>query len=330
MKVIEAKELSKNFRVKQKEKGMKGSIKAIFLPQTEEIKAVDKISFSVEEGEVLAFIGPNGAGKSTTIKMLTGILYPDGGQVEVLGIDPVKKRKQLAYQIGTVFGQKEQLWTHLTPYDNFRFFGAIYDLSGDETERRITELADIFELAGFINTPVRNLSLGQRIRCEIVASLIHKPKILFLDEPTIGLDPVVKENIRMLIRQMNKEFHTTIFLTSHDIGDIEKLCKRIVIVNSGQIVMDDSMEHLKYHYLNRKIIEVKLQEETNLPPMEGITILKRGGSHVKFEVDTAVMKINDALRNIDAEHIEDINISNIPLENIIMEIYRSEGRTDSL
>lgn len=330
MKVIEAKELSKNFRVKQKEKGMKGSIKAIFLPQTEEIKAVDKISFSVEEGEVLAFIGPNGAGKSTTIKMLTGILYPDGGQVEVLGIDPVKKRKQLAYQIGTVFGQKEQLWTHLTPYDNFRFFGAIYDLSGDETERRITELADIFELAGFINTPVRNLSLGQRIRCEIVASLIHKPKILFLDEPTIGLDPVVKENIRMLIRQMNKEFHTTIFLTSHDIGDIEKLCKRIVIVNSGQIVMDDSMEHLKYHYLNRKIIEVKLQEETNLPPMEGITILKKRGSHVKFEVDTAVMKINDALRNIDAEHMEDINISNIPLENIIMEIYRSEGRTDSL
>lgn len=330
MKVIEAKELSKNFRVKQKEKGMKGSIKAIFLPQTEEIKAVDKISFSVEEGEVLAFIGPNGAGKSTTIKMLTGILYPDGGQVEVLGIDPVKKRKQLAYQIGTVFGQKEQLWTHLTPYDNFRFFGAIYDLSGDETERRITELADIFELAGFINTPVRNLSLGQRIRCEIVASLIHKPKILFLDEPTIGLDPVVKENIRMLIRQMNKEFHTTIFLTSHDIGDIEKLCKRIVIVNSGQIVMDDSMEHLKYHYLNRKIIEVKLQEETNLPPMEGITILKKRGSHVKFEVDTAVMKINDALRNIDVEHMEDINISNIPLENIIMEIYRSEGRTDSL
>lgn len=330
MKVIEAKELSKNFRVKQKEKGMKGSIKAIFLPQTEEIKAVDKISFSVEEGEVLAFIGPNGAGKSTTIKMLTGILYPDGGQVEVLGIDPVKKRKQLAYQIGTVFGQKEQLWTHLTPYDNFRFFGAIYDLSGDETERRITELADIFELAGFINTPVRNLSLGQRIRCEIVASLIHKPKILFLDEPTIGLDPVVKENIRMLIRQMNKEFHTTIFLTSHDIGDIEKLCKRIVIVNSGQIVMDDSMEHLKYHYLNRKIIEVKLQDETNLPPMEGITILTKRGSHVKFEVDTAVMKINDALRNIDAEHMEDINISNIPLENIIMEIYRSEGRTDSL
>ncbi|MDE5698267.1 MAG: ATP-binding cassette domain-containing protein [Lachnospiraceae bacterium] len=330
MKVIEAEELSKNFHVKQKEKGMRGSIKAIFHPRTEEIKAVDKVSFDVEEGEILAFIGPNGAGKSTTIKMLTGILYPDGGRVEVLGIDPVKKRKQLAYQIGTVFGQKEQLWTHLTPYDNFQFFGAIYDLSGAEAEKRIAELADIFELADFINTPVRNLSLGQRIRCEIVASLIHKPKVLFLDEPTIGLDPVVKENIRMLIRQMNRELHTTIFLTSHDIGDIEKLCRRIVIVNSGQIVMDDSMEHLKYHYLNRKIVEIKLQEETGLPPMEGITVLKRKGGQVRFEVDTSVMKINDALRRIDAEHVEDINISNIPLENIIMEIYQSEGRAGVL
>lgn len=330
MKVIEVEELSKNFRVKQKEKGMKGSIKAVFHPQMQEIKAVDRVSFSVEEGEILAFIGPNGAGKSTTIKMLTGILYPDGGRVEVLGIDPVKKRKQLAYQIGTVFGQKEQLWTHLTPYDNFQFFGAIYDLSGAEAQKRIAELADIFELAEFINTPVRNLSLGQRIRCEIVASLIHKPKVLFLDEPTIGLDPVVKENIRMLIRQMNRELHTTIFLTSHDIGDIEKLCRRIVIVNSGQIVMDDSMEHLKYHYLNRKVIEVKLPEETELPQVDGITVLKKKGSYARLEVDTSVMKISDALRSIDAEHVEDINISNIPLENIIMEIYQAEGRADGL
>lgn len=326
MQAITVEDLSKTFRVRHKEKGMKGSVRAVFHPQTQEIRAVNGVSFTVEEGEMLAFIGPNGAGKSTTIKILTGILYPDGGRVEVLGIDPVKKRKQLAYQIGTVFGQKEQLWTHLTPYDNFQFFGAIYDLSAGESERRIAELAETFELADFINTPVRSLSLGQRIRCEIVASLIHRPKVLFLDEPTIGLDPVVKENIRMLIKQMNREFHTTIFLTSHDIGDIEKLCKRIVIVNSGQIVMDDSMEHLKYHYLNKKIVEVKLQEEAVIPQTEGITVLKQKGSHVRFEVDTSVIKINDALRSIDAEHVEDINISNIPLENIIMEIYRSEGR----
>ena len=326
MEMIEVWNLKKGYRIARKSTGIMGNLRHLVMPRYDTLEAVRGISFRIEEGESVAFLGLNGAGKSTTIKMLTGILYPDGGRVEVMGIDPTKKRRQLAYEIGTVFGQKEQLWTHLTPYDNFCFFGAIYDLSGGESERRIAELSEIFELSDFINTPVRNLSLGQRIRCEIVASLIHKPKVLFLDEPTIGLDPVVKENIRMLIKQMNRELHTTIFLTSHDIGDIEKLCKRIVIVNSGQIVMDDSMEHLKYHYLNKKIVEVKLQEETALPPTEGITILKQKGSHVRLEVDTSVMKINDALRSIDAEHVEDINISNIPLENIIMEIYRSEGR----
>lgn len=326
MKAIEVTDLSKTFRVKQKEKGMKGSLKAIFHPRLEEIKAVDKISFDVEEGEILAFIGPNGAGKSTTIKMLTGILYPNGGSMKVLGMDPSKKRKQLAYEIGTVFGQKEQLWTHLTSYDNFRFFGAIYDIPDKETEERIEELSDTFSLGEFINTPVRNLSLGQRIRCEIVAALIHKPKILFLDEPTIGLDPVVKENIRSLIKQMNRQLHTTIFLTSHDIGDIEKLCKRIIIVNRGQIVLDDSMEHLKYHYLNKKIVDIKLHEEATLSPLPGITVLKAKGTQIKFEVDTGVLKINDVLGSLDAENIEDINISNIPLENIITEIYSSERK----
>lgn len=245
MEVIRTENLSKTFRVRKKEKGMKGSLQSIFHPNVEKIRAVAGISFAVNEGEILAFIGPNGAGKSTTIKMLTGILYPDGGKVEVLGIDPTKKRKELAYQIGTVFGQKEQLWTHLTPYDNFRFFGAIYDIPEEEIELRIRELTDIFELGELLNIPVRGLSLGQRIRCEMTASLIHKPKVLFLDEPTIGLDPVVKENIRTLIRQMNEELHTTVFLTSHDVGDIEKLCKRIIIVNDGRIVLDDSMEHMK-------------------------------------------------------------------------------------
>ena len=265
MKAIQAEGLAKTFRVRQKENGMKGSIKSVFHPRTEEVRAVDNVSFSVEEGEILAFIGPNGAGKSTTIKMLTGILYPDGGKVEVLGIDPVKKRRQLAYQIGTVFGQKEQLWTHLTPYDNFKFFAAIYDIPDREADARIRELGETFEL------------------------------------------------------------HTTIFLTSHDIGDIEKLCKRIIIVNAGRIVLDDTMQNLKYHYLNKKIVEMKLQEETSLVPAQGITILKEKGCHVKLEVDTTKMRINEALAHIDAEHVEDINISNVPLENIIMEIYKGRN-----
>ena len=214
-------------------------------------------------------------------------------------------------------------------FDHFPFFGAIYDIKDRETEARIQELAEVFELGEFLNTPVRNLSLGQRIRCEIVAAFIHKPKILFLDEPTIGLDPVVKENVRSLIKQMNRELHTTIFLTSHDIGDIEKLCKRIVIVNAGQIVLDDSMDHLKYHYLNKKVVEMKLQEKTPLPSVQGITVLKENGYRLKLEVDTAKIKINEALRYIDTEQVEDINISNIPLENIIMEIYKSEGRAQA-
>ena len=330
MNVIEAENLAKTFRVRQKEKGMKGSLQAILRPRIKEVQAVDGISFSVEAGEMLAFIGPNGAGKSTTIKMLTGILYPDGGRARVLDIDPTKQRRRLAYEIGTVFGQKEQLWTHLTPYDNFRFFGAIYDSPDRETESRIRELADTFELGSFLNTPVRNLSLGQRIRCEIVASLIHRPRVLFLDEPTIGLDPVVKENIRALIRQMNRELGTTIFLTSHDVGDIEKLCRRIIIVNSGRIVLDDSMEHLKNHYLDRKIVEAKLREEAPLPAAEGITLLKQKGGRVKFQVDTGKLRINDALHMIDAENLEDINISNVPLESIITEIYKAEGRVDGI
>ena len=324
MNVIEVNKLSKTFKVKLKEKGLKGSLKSIFKPKYKEIKAVKNINLKVEKGEIIAFIGPNGAGKSTTIKMLTGILYPDKGDISILGIDPRKERKKLAYQIGTVFGQKEQLWTHLTPYDNFKFFGAIYDIDDKIVEKRIEELKMLFELDEFINTPVRNLSLGQRIRCEIVASLIHEPKILFLDEPTIGLDPVVKENIRTFIKRMNKEYKTTVFLTSHDVGDIEKLCKRVIIINNGQVVLDDSMDNLKYHYLNKKIVEVKTREKVNLDDEPGITILKDKGYNLKIEVDTQKRSVTDAIKLLNPDNIVDINISNIPLEEIISNIYKNE------
>ena len=325
MSVIEVKNLSKTFKVKLKEKGLKGSLKSIFKPKYKIVEAVNDVSFEVEKGEVIAFIGPNGAGKSTTIKMLTGILYPNSGDIKVLGIDPKQDRKKLAYQIGTVFGQKEQLWTHLTPYDNFKFFGAIYDIPDSVVEKKIQDFNEVFELNEFINTPVRNLSLGQRIRCEIVASLIHEPKVLFLDEPTIGLDPVVKENIRTLIKRMNKEYKTTIFLTSHDVSDIEKLCKRVIIINKGKLVLDDSMENLKYHYLNKKIVEVKMREKVNLDDEDGITILKDKGYNLKIEVDITKKSITDALKLLNPDNIVDINISNTPLEDIISNIYK-EGK----
>lgn len=325
MTVIEVNELSKKFRIKEKEKGLKGSFKSIIKPKYKEIKAVNNISFKAEEGEMIAFIGPNGAGKSTTIKMLTGILYPSSGSMKVLNIDPTKQRKKLAYKIGTVFGQKEQLWMHLTPYDNFKFFSAIYDIPEKEAEERIQKFIEVFDLKKFINIPVRNLSLGQRIRSEIVASLIHEPKILFLDEPTIGLDPVVKDNIRKLIKKMNKELNTTIFLTSHDVSDIEKLCKRVIIINNGEIVLDDSMQNLKYNYLNKKIVEVRLKEKVDFEKEDGIEIVKEKGTSLKLEIDTRVKTVADVLKLIDPNNIIDINISNTPLEEIISDIYK-EGK----
>lgn len=324
MKIIEVKNLNKKFKIKEKEKGLKGSLKSIVKPQYKEVNAVNNISFEVEQGEILAFIGPNGAGKSTTIKMLTGILYPTDGEIKVMDMEPSKQRKQLSYKIGTVFGQKEQLWTHLTPYDNFKFFGAIYDIPDATIEERIQDLTTTFELEKFINTPVRNLSLGQRIRCEIVAALIHNPEILFLDEPTIGLDPVVKENIRKLIKKMNKELGTTIFLTSHDVGDIEKLCKRVIIINDGKIIMDDSMTNLKYHYLNKKIIEVKMKEKVDLKDEDGIKIIKDKGYNLKIELDGQKKSVTDVIKMLDADNIVDINISSIPLEDIITQIYKGE------
>lgn len=322
MSIIEVKKLSKDFKVKTKEKGFKGSIKSMFKPKYKIVHAVKNINLNIEKGEIIAFIGPNGAGKSTTIKMLTGILYPDSGSIKVIGIDPVKERKKLAYEIGTVFGQKEQLWTHLTPYDNFKFFAAIYDIPNSVAEKKINELIMLFELNDFINTPVRNLSLGQRIRCEIVASLIHEPKVLFLDEPTIGLDPVVKENIRSLIKRMNKEYKTTIFLTSHDVSDIEKLCKRVIIINNGQVVLDDSMENLKYHYLNKKIVEVKMKEKVSINDEEGINVLKDKGYNLKVEVDITKRSVTDVIKLLNPDNIIDINISNVPLEEIISSIYK--------
>ena len=322
MSIIEVKKLSKDFKVKTKEKGFKGSIKSMFKPKYKIVHAVKNINLNIEKGEIIAFVGPNGAGKSTTIKMLTGILYPDSGSIKVMGIDPVKERKKLAYEIGTVFGQKEQLWTHLTPYDNFKFFAAIYDIPNSVAEKKINELIMLFELNDFINTPVRNLSLGQRIRCEIVASLIHEPKVLFLDEPTIGLDPVVKENIRSLIKRMNKEYKTTIFLTSHDVSDIEKLCKRVIIINNGQVVLDDSMENLKYHYLNKKIVEVKMKERVSINDEEGINVLKDKGYNLKVEVDITKRSVTDVIKLLNPDNIIDINISNVPLEEIISSIYK--------
>ncbi|MCQ2911199.1 MAG: ATP-binding cassette domain-containing protein [Clostridia bacterium] len=323
MKAVEVKNLSKSFKTRIKEKGLKGSLKSLVKSEYEIKKAVNDITFDVEEGEIVAFLGPNGAGKSTTIKMLTGILERDEGDIKIMGIDPSTDRKKLAKSIGTVFGQKEQLWTHLTPYDNFKFFGSIYDVPDDEVEERIKEFNELFELDDIMNTPVRNLSLGQRIRCEIIASLIHKPKILFLDEPTIGLDPIVKDKIRYLIKKMNKEYNLTIFLTSHDIGDIQKLCERIIIINNGEIVTDDSMMEIRRKYFTKKIIKLRTNCEVDFVAKEGIDILKREEEYLKLSLDLKCLNVTDIFHLIPENEISDISVSDVSLESVIKEIYQS-------
>lgn len=326
MKAIEVKNLTKDFKVKKKYKG-KEKWKHLFKKPEVSIKhAVNDISFEVEEGECLAFIGPNGAGKSTTIKMLTGILYPTKGEVKVLGFNPAKQRVKLSYQIGTVFGQKEQLWVHLSAYDNFMFFGSIYDIPKKELIKRVEELANIFEINEFINQPVKSLSLGQRMKCEMVASLIHNPKMLFFDEPTIGLDPIAKDTLRKLIKKINKELGTTILFTSHDVGDIEELCKRVIIINDGKIVLDDSMRNLKYHYMNKKIVEANLKSEVNIKETKGIKILKHKDTSYKIEVDMNITSMDELMKLFKADDLQDISISSTPLEEIIKNIY--QGKND--
>ena len=321
MSIIDVKNLSKDFKVKIKEKGLKGSLKAFIKPKYKIIKAVKNISFEVEEGEMIAFIGPNGAGKSTTIKMMTGILYPGEGEIRVLGIDPTKQRKKLAYEIGTVFGQKEQLWTHLTAYDNFKFFGAVYDIPDEVLDKKIDELIKLFELEKFINTPVRNLSLGQRIRCEIVASLIHEPKVLFLDEPTIGLDSTSKIAVREFIKKINKEKNTTIILTTHDTGDIEALTKRIILIGKGQLLLDGSLNSLMKRY-SKKELNIKYKGKITELPL-GMRLLEKNQNEAKIEVDEHQMKLADAivfLSNI--VEVQDLDVSNTPIDDVVANLYR--------
>lgn len=259
-KVIEVKNLKKTFERKEKGKGFKN----FFNPKVTQYKAVDNVSFDVCKGERIAFVGPNGAGKSTTIKMLTGILHPTEGEIKVAGYNPATQRKKVAYKIGCLFGQKSSLWMHLPAIDSYKLFGAIYDLDDDIALKRINHLIETFKIQDLVNIPVRRLSLGQRMICEIVGVLIHEPEIIFLDEPTIGLDIVVKERVRELIKEINEKSNVTVFLTSHDVSDIEKLCDRVIIIDKGKIVIDEKIETLKEKYLKKKTITIREEESIHL------------------------------------------------------------------
>ncbi len=322
--VIEVKGLQKIFSMKQKKAGLRGSVQSLWKTEKKEATAVSSISFSLQKGEMLAFIGPNGAGKSTTIKMLTGILHPSGGQAAVLGYTPWQDRRQLAFHIGSVFGQKPQLWYHLPPEDTFRLFARIYELDMKQYERRHGFLVEALQLEHLLQTPVRKLSLGQRMKCEIAASLLHSPRVIFFDEPTIGLDVVAKQQIRDAVRLLNEEDDVTIFLTSHDAGDIENLCKRVIIVNHGKLIFDGRTSTLKRQYLRRKVIEARFTKKLNAPfILEGVKTVKQGVYGIKLEFDSRAIPVEQVVQQVMATGVcNDINIADPPLEEVIRKIYQ--------
>jgi len=318
--------LSKKFTFPVKN-ASSGWIKNLFHPERKDIVAVDNISFSVKSGERVAFIGPNGAGKSTTIKMLTGILFPTSGQISVLGLDPVKDRKKLAYQIGTVFGQRSQLLPNLPLTDSLEFFGVMYDLTDEQIKNRIKELVELFELGSFIDQPVRKLSLGQRMRAEVAVSLIHKPKIILLDEPTIGLDVVAKKILRELLLKINKTEGTTIFLTSHDVGDVEFLCDRTIVINHGVVIKDLPTADLSKAFVYEKYIDlIPLINFKSFPELpEGIKYLTKDQNKITVAVNINKMCTKEALKRLlDIFELEDIDVYDADLETVIRHIYEGD------
>jgi ABC-2 type transport system ATP-binding protein len=287
-----------------------------------EVVAVDGISLSISAGQSVAFIGPNGAGKSTTIKMLTGILHPSSGRAHVLGFTPWQERRKLVSQIGAVFGQRSQLWYHLPPRDTFELLARVYDIPREAYRKRRDILIERFGLGPFLDIQVRKLSLGQRMRAEVAASLLHAPKVLFLDEPTIGLDVIARQELRDLIREWNREEGLTVFLTSHDAGDIEGVARRVIVINHGRVVLDDKVSAMRRRYLGSKVIGVKFHAPHSGIDLPGVTTIKASEYTLKLEVDTRVTPIEAVMAEVlRAGPVADIAIEDPPLEEVIAHIY---------
>jgi ABC-2 type transport system ATP-binding protein len=321
-KAIRVEKLSKLFEVQETSPGILGAFKGLFTSKKNNVHAIQDLSFEIQPGERVAFIGPNGAGKSTTIKMLTGILYPTSGNIEVLGIIPWQERHALGFNIGTVFGQRTQLWYHLPPSDTFALLAKIYELNPSDYEMRIRELTDAFELKPFLHKPVRQLSLGERMRCEIAASLLHRPQILFLDEPTIGLDINAKLMIRDLLNQLSQEHGTTLFLTSHDTADIEQVCDRVLVLDHGRLIQDSSIKDLKKTYIKKKILTLLTSEEPKALQLTGVKTLEMTAHHITYEVDLSIIPIDRVIHEaFKITSVKDVTIEDPSMEEIIRELY---------
>ena len=333
--MIQVTNLKKEFRKAIKEPGLKGSFKALFSPKYETVKAVDDISFDVKRGEIIGFIGPNGAGKSTVIKMLTGILTPTSGECRIDGKIPTENRKDYVKEIGVVFGQRTQLWWDLALRETYMVLKEIYEIPDEDYKERMAFLNEVLELDDFITSPVRTLSLGQRMRADIAASLLHNPKVLFLDEPTIGLDVVVKDNIRKAIQKISEESGTTVILTTHDLEDIELLCKRIVMIDKGKKVFDGELSELRRRYGQMRELGFELKNSDDIAKLsykeefsfnDDDLSVEQSGNNVKVRFNSDVVSVESMLSyTLSKVHVKDINVKDADIEEIIRRLYLGGG-----
>lgn len=322
MSFIEVKNISKTFKVAKRGSGLKNGIKSFFRREYITIDAASDINFSIDKGEIVGYIGPNGAGKSTTIKILSGILVPDSGTVKVGGLVPWLDRKKYVSNIGVVFGQRSQLWWDIPALDTFDLLRDMYKLDNAAYEKTKNELISLLKIEDVVKVPVRQLSLGQRMRCEIAASLLHKPKILFLDEPTIGLDAVSKKIVRDFIKKLNKEENTTVILTTHDMSDIEALAKRIILIGKGKILYDGTLQKLKSKFGNNKRVIITTKDKLNSFNKKGINSHKKVDSGYELVIDVNALTISELLKYLSSKiEIDDVEIDNVSIDEVILKTY---------
>jgi ABC-2 type transport system ATP-binding protein len=322
MPIIETRDLRKVFRSVRRVPGALGALRTLFSHSYEDRVAVDGVSMSLEAGELVGYIGPNGAGKSTTIKMLTGILVPTSGTIDVAGLVPYERRKENGRNIGVVFGQRSQLYWDLPLIESFELLRAIYGIPPATYKRNLDEFIELLQMEEFLRTPVRQLSLGQRMRGDFAAALLHDPKIVYLDEPTIGLDVVAKEAIREFIARINAERGTTIILTTHDLADVERLCRRIVLIDHGVIIYDGDIERIKTEYGRFRRLVLRFEEPVSSPQLPGAELEESDGNTARFRFDRNRERADLLIREASERYrLEDVTLEEPDLESIIRRIY---------
>jgi len=326
VQMIEVKNLTKVFKIAKKEKGIWGSIKGLFNRKYIIKKALDDVSFTINDGDIVGYLGPNGAGKSTTIKIMCGILTPTSGECVINGMIPWKDRANYVKDIGVVFGQRSQLWWDVPVIDSFYLLKDIYKIPDDVFADQLKILTEKLDLQEIINYPLRQLSLGQKMKCELAGSLLHKPKILFLDEPTIGLDATSKLKVRDFIKNINKEFGITVILTTHDMNDIEALTNKIIIIGKGKLLYNGSFDAIKHKYKNHRIVEVEFEQEYDNVDIPKFKLIKKEGKVFTFKTDDNDFKLADFVVDLSKKYkVVDVQVESIGLEEIISKMFGDLG-----